>query len=133
MKKILINRKVCFYQGITVVSVFGFLVSLFFLLEFVFVSFCFCFCCLFCLFRYTLWVMILGFHSNFPLHLSVLSISSVYFATHRPLMGLFLPPTVMSFLRPLPISVSDELVIGSSFRLLSFAWCASCLFPCNLG
>ena len=46
---------------------FGFLVYLFFLLEFVFVSFRFFFCCLFYLFRYTLWVMILGFHANFPL------------------------------------------------------------------
>jgi hypothetical protein len=132
MENIFINKNVCFYRGITMVSLFGFLVSLFFLLEFVFVSFYFCFCCFFCLFRYTLWVMILRFHSNFPLHLSVLPISSVYSVTHRPLM-LFLPPTAMSFQRPLPISVSNERVIGSSFQLLSFAWCASCLFPCNLG
>jgi hypothetical protein len=39
-----------------------------------------------------------------------------------------LPSTTMSFQHPLPISVSDERVIGSSFRLLSFAWCASLLF-----
>jgi hypothetical protein len=71
---------------------FGFLVSLFFLLEFVFVSFGFCFCCFFCLFRYTLWFIILGFHSNFPLHLSAPLISSTCSATHRPLLGSFSCP-----------------------------------------
>ena len=71
---------------------FGFLVSLFFLLEFVFVSFSFCFCCFFYLFRYTLLVMILGFHSAFPLHLSVAPISSACSATYHPLLGFFLYP-----------------------------------------
>ena len=70
----------------------GFLVSLFFLLEFVFVSFYFYFCCFSCLFRYTLWVMILGFHSNFPLHLSALPISYACFGTRCPLLGLFSCP-----------------------------------------
>jgi hypothetical protein len=73
------------------VSVLGFLLfSLFFLLEFVFLSFYFCFSCFFCLFRYTLWMMILGFHSNFPLHLSAPPISSLCSTTHCPLLGLFL-------------------------------------------
>jgi hypothetical protein len=71
---------------------FGFLISLFVLLEFVFVYFGFCFCCFFYLFRYTLWMMILGFHSNFPLHLSVPPISFVCSATHPPLRGFFSRP-----------------------------------------
>jgi hypothetical protein len=57
-----------------------------------FISFGFCFCCFLCLFRYTLWVMILGFHSNFPLHLSLPPISSMCSATHRPLLGFFSRP-----------------------------------------
>jgi hypothetical protein len=52
----------------------------------------FCFCCFFLLFRYTLWMMILRFHTNFPLHLSVSSISSMCSATHRPLLGFFSHP-----------------------------------------
>ena len=65
---------------------------LFFLLKFVFVSFDFLFCCFFCLFRYTLWVMILGFHSNFSLHLSAPSISSACSATYCPLLSFFSHP-----------------------------------------
>jgi hypothetical protein len=77
--------------------------------------FLFCFCCFFCLFRYTLWVMFLGFHSNFLLHLSAPQISSACSATHRPLLGIFLHPIIVSFQRPLPNLVSDECMIDSSF------------------
>jgi hypothetical protein len=97
---------------------FGFLVSLFFLLEFVFVCFCFCFCCFFCLFRYTLWMMILGFHSNF----------SMCSTTHRPLLDLFSHSHHDELSTPFSDFDFGERVINSSFRLLSSAWCASMLF-----
>ena len=73
---------------------FSFWVSCFFvfLVRVCVCLFLFCFYYFFCLFRYTLWVMILGFHSNFPFHLSAPSISFACSTTHRPLLGLFSHP-----------------------------------------
>jgi hypothetical protein len=67
----------------------------------VFVSFCFCFYCFFCLFRYTLWVIILEFHSNVPLQLSVPPISSMCSAIYRLLLGLFMRPHCNELSMPL--------------------------------
>jgi hypothetical protein len=110
------------------VSILVLLFLCFFLLKFVLASFGFYFCCFFYLFRYTLWVMILGFHLNFFLHLSAPLISSAHSTTKRHLLGFFSCLYRNELSTPFPILVSSKRVIGSSFWLLSSALCASMLF-----
>jgi hypothetical protein len=117
-----------------------------------FISFSFCFYCFLCLFRYTLWVMILGFHSNFSLHLSLPPISSTCSATHRPLLGFFscphhdelsMPPSDFGFRQArdrlfFPVHVIHLVcfyVVYFPIILVGFFfWCNLCLvfiFACN--